>query len=279
MKLSRRDSAPTPSGPAKPGDQSSFDEVAAVGIQQRQIRHHDRVALHAASSPAIRGRRLGLLGDGVDVVPGLRPRREEVLVVIKDFHVVDDHDGIQFGLRAGEVLHARAGLRRPQPHLQALGQDVRIDLEPDAVEAFDDTSGSELRHPVVVHDIDVIGAGLVQTIILAVLVPAVIVGLVVVDRDAGLLRELLDVVVAERPHGVVLEAADGDRACRCARDARCKQGSGGKRRRCGKPCLDDIAAARRRRHQPTGVVCPVRHRGLPFSMQCWVVISVVRQHS
>ena len=58
-------------------------------------------------------------------------------------------------------------------------------LESELIEALNDMAGSKLRHPVVVHDIDVVCAGLVEAIVLAVLIPAVVVRLVVVDSDTG----------------------------------------------------------------------------------------------
>ena len=83
------------------------DEIAAIGIQQRQIGLHDRIALHAAGRPAVHVRRFGRLRHGVDVVPGHGRRREMILVVVEDLDVIDDDQRIELGLRAGEVLHAR----------------------------------------------------------------------------------------------------------------------------------------------------------------------------
>src|SRR5438034_9939666 len=96
-----------------------------------------------------------------------------------------------------EILYYNKDHFPTPPHFQTLGQDILIDLESELIEALDDLSGRELRHPVVVHHIDVIGAGLVEAVVLAGLVPGVIVGLIIVDSDPRLARELLDEVVAE----------------------------------------------------------------------------------
>ena len=240
------------------------DEMTAIRTQQRQIGHHDRVALHATGRPAIHAGRLRRLRHLEDIVPGLRRCREMVGVVIEDFDVIDDDDRIELGLRAGEVLHASARLRRPQPHLESLLEDVRIHLEANLVEALDDVSGCEFRHPVVVHDIDVIGTGLVEAVVLAVLIPAVVVGFVVVDRDPRLAGELLDEIVAERRHGVVLETADGDRAAGRPHDARRKDCRGaGEKRRARQPPLEDVAAAQGPLEQFVGVSGLIFHFGPP----------------
>ena len=77
-------------------------------------------------------------------------------------------------------------------------------------------AGRELGHPVVVHHVDVIGAGLLEAVVLGVLVPGVVVRLVVVDIDAGLRPVLLEKVVAERHHRRIGEAADRDRTASAA---------------------------------------------------------------
>src|SRR5262249_48623996 len=73
--------------------------------------------------------------------------------------------------------------------------------------------------------------------------PGVVVRLVVVDGDARLLGELLDEVVAERRHRIVLEAADRDRAAGRSHDARGEDPAAGDERRAGKASLQHVAPA------------------------------------
>jgi hypothetical protein len=243
----------------EPGRPVLVDKIGAVGVQQRQVGLHDRIALQAAGRPAVHVGGLGRLRHLEDVVPGFRRRGEMIGVVVENLDVIDDDDRIELGRRAGEVLHAGPRLRRPQPHLEPLGQDVRIDLESDLVEALDDLGSGEFRHPVVVHDVDVVGAGLVEAVVLAALVPAVVVRLVVGGRDARLVGECLDEVVAERRHGVVLEAADGDRAAGPADDPGRKHRAAGNKSRGGDAALDDLAAAQRPLEQFADVLGLVAH--------------------
>src|SRR3954451_23884541 len=91
-----RSSAPTPSGPREAGRPVVVDEAATVRVQQRQVGHHDRVALDPARRPAVELRRLGLRLGGVgDVVPGLGRPVEVVVVVVEELDVVDDHERVQ----------------------------------------------------------------------------------------------------------------------------------------------------------------------------------------
>ena len=138
------------------------EEVGPERAEDRIERGDNRVALDPAEDEAVLdlpGGHAGLtLGD--EVVPGRRRRGEHVVPIGEGLEVADRRQGDQLGGLSLEALDPRAGARRPEAEVGERRRVVGVHLDVVRPEVLEDACRGVLRDPRVIHDVDVVLAGL-----------------------------------------------------------------------------------------------------------------------
>ncbi len=139
---------------------------------------------------------------------------EDVVAVRQGLQVADRRQGDELGGVVLETLDPRALLRWPVPELRERGRVVGVGGDAVLAEVLEDPGSRVLRDPRVVHDVDVVLAGLGLAVLERLGVERVVRLREELHLDPGRLLEERDDRVLERREGAVLEGTDDELAAR-----------------------------------------------------------------